>query len=426
MKMVYKDVARRVVVTGLGSVTPLGKCMESTWKSILNMEEAHSHVMETGHTVYSIPDNYLTTTPNRRISRFVQLALQAGQEALLNSGLLPSNHNHNNNHNHNKDDSSKENDVYYYADRGVSVGCGLSCVEEISMAASMEGSTKRLSPYFVPKVLLNSAAGQLSMKYKYGGPNLAPTTACAAGAHAIMDAYHCIQRGDANVMLAGGTESCLDTISLSGFHRLKALSNSTHACPLDVRRNGFIMSEGASILVLEEYQHAMDRNCTTIYGEMIGYGMTADAHHMTQPNGYGAQRAMSMATSGGTTVDYINAHATSTPVGDVMEVNAISNVFSLTHRNSKPMYVSSTKGATGHLLGAAGALEASLCLLSLRDQIIPPTLHLQQPMPEIIESETNHNIVYPTQPLSTNLQTTLSNSFGFGGTNACLLFQRIG
>ena len=417
-------VRRRVVVTGLGGVTPLGKCIESTWKSILHMKEAHSHVMETGHTVYSIPDNYVTTTipsSNRRISRFVQLALQAGQEALLHSGLLLPSSQQTPHHDH--DDEEEE----VYEDRGVSIGCGLSCVEEISMAASMEGRTsmKRLSPYFVPKVLLNSAAGQVSMKFNYGGPNLAPTTACAAGSHAIIDAYHCIQRGDANIMLAGGTESCLDPIALSGFHRLKALSSTSTSSPFDVNRNGFIMSEGASILVLEDYQHAIQRNCTTIYAEIIGYGMTADAHHITQPNGYGAQRAMSMATTTTNDVDYINAHATSTPVGDRMEVNAIYNVFS--PRQNKPLYVSSTKGATGHLLGAAGALEASLSILSLRDQIIPPTLHLQQPMPEIfINSNHHNNIIYPTQPIhTTNLQTTLSNSFGFGGTNACLLFQKI-
>ncbi|EFN53239.1 hypothetical protein CHLNCDRAFT_59740 [Chlorella variabilis] len=313
----------------------------------------------------------------------------------------------------------------------------MSCTADMADAGVLvaEGKLRRLSPFFVPKTLVNMAAGAVSIAHGLQGPNHAVATACATGAHAIGDAFSMIRRGDADVMLAGGTESCVDAIALAGFGRLKALSTryngdpAAASRPFDRHRDGFVMGEGAGVVVLEELQHALDRGAA-IYGEVRGYGLSGDAHHITQPppDGIGAQLAMrgALRQAGLRPRDicYINAHATSTPQGDDIEQRAIAAVFGEAATSASPpgggppLAVSSTKGATGHLLGAAGAVEAIFSLLALRHGVAPATANLADPDPPLLA-----NLV-AGQPcaLAPGPRAVLSNSFGFGGTNAALVF----
>ncbi|KAI5082290.1 hypothetical protein GOP47_0002033 [Adiantum capillus-veneris] len=304
---------------------------------------------------------------------------------------------------------------------GVSIGGGIGCISEITEAAELllQKRIRRLSPFFVPRILINMAAGHVSMKYGFQGPNHAVVTACASGAHSIGDAYRMVSFGDADVMVAGGTECSIDAISIAGFSRAKALSTKYNdepekaSRPFDTNRDGFVIGEGAGIMVLEELEHARHRGAK-IYAEIRGYGMSGDAHHITQPHesGRGAflamQRALNQAGLKPEQVDYINAHATSTPLGDAVETRAIKELFG-EHANCGHLALSSTKGATGHLLGAAGAVEAIFSVLALYHGIAPPTLNLETPDPLFCGQFTP--LVFAT---SKSIDAVLSNSFGFG------------
>lgn len=348
---------------------------------------------------------------------FVQYASIAADEALRDAGWFPS--------------SPSACDT-----TGVAIGAGMSSTYELGQAGRLieHGKIRRLSPYFVPRILVNAAAGAVSMSYNLHGPNHAASTACATGAHAIGDAFRMIQRGDARVMIAGGTESCVDAISISGFARIKALSTAFHdspetaSRPFDKDRDGFVLSEGASMLVLEDASHALARGAR-IYCEIIGYGMSSDAYHVTKPreDGYGArlamQRALSVAGCDPGDVSYINAHATSTPLGDRAELHAIQSLFFDSDRPRKghPLYVSSSKGTLGHLLGAAGAVEAAISCLACYHRRCPPTANLHEtdittvPGCELVSK-------HPVSLRDAPRMAVMSNSFGFGGTNTSLLF----
>lgn len=370
-----------------------------------------------------------------RTARFVQMALMAGQEAAANADLLAWLQT-----GETVEEVSGGNDLdksalQYRRERvGTCIGSGMSSVREVATAAQTaygRNSIRRLSPHFVPKVLSNSAAGRLSLSLGLMGPNHTASTACAAGAHAIGDAMRCIQYGDADVMLAGGAEACIDPLSMGGFCRLKALSTGFNDAPalssrpFDARRDGFVMGEGAAVLVLEESEHAISRGAN-ILCEVKGYGLTGDAHHVTAPDpeGRGAERAMRMALERAgispSAVDYVNAHSTSTPLGDEIEAKAIDRALirdEITSKRETNLYVSSTKGATGHLLGAAGAIEALFAAKSIVEGIIPPTANLE----DVCDPNVGFEYV-PGKPQTSNIDVAMSNSFGFGGTNAALVF----
>jgi len=295
-----------------------------------------------------------------------------------------------------------------------------------------QGKLRRLSPFFVPRILVNAAAGAISMDHGFRGPNHAVSTACATGAHAVGDAFKIIQRGDANVMVAGGTESCIDAISLSGFGRLKALSTKYNdrpeeaSRPFDDARDGFVLSEGCGILILEEAHHAIQRNAH-IYSEIRGYGMSGDAFHITQPpkDGNGAYLAMKMALNDSglqeSDIAYINAHATSTPLGDQAELCAINNMFEESVGEGKCPLISSSKGSLGHLLGAAGAVEAAIAVLSCKHRIAPPNINLENS-----DIETTLDLIgRRAVKLKGDKFGVMSNSFGFGGTNTSLVFATV-
>jgi 3-oxoacyl-[acyl-carrier-protein] synthase II len=479
---------RRVVVTGMGAITPLGTSLVKTWQALVS-QPSHDALGGGGMTTLEdalmlhqggLPESILErelklarTLPcqvaapvqapreimshDNRTSRFVQMALIAGSEAMQQANLMSwlgiSSEDQTDDGTHTSDPDEIQ---QFRRERvGVCIGSGMSGVREVvnAMELVQERGQRRLSPHFVPKVLSNSAAGRLSLEYGLQGPNHSVSTACAAGSHAIGDAMRCIQYNNADVMLAGGAESCIDPLSMAGFCRLGALSTNfppmESSRPFDKLRDGFVMGEGASVLVLEELEHAKRRGAT-ILAELSGYGLTGDAFHITAPDarGRGAQRAMQMALAqaAGNDADgnepyvgYVNAHATSTPKGDEIESRVIDMV--LRHQqhqdqqhgdargsiNHLPLHVSSTKGATGHLLGAAGSIEAAFTVLSLVEQTIPPTRNLHTV--DADESELSGKQMcfsHVTQPLPTHglLQAAMSNSFGFGGTNASLVFQR--
>ncbi|XP_020585305.1 3-oxoacyl-[acyl-carrier-protein] synthase, mitochondrial isoform X2 [Phalaenopsis equestris] len=316
--------------------------------------------------------------------------------------------------------------------QGVSIGGGTGCISDILEAAKLicEKRVRRLSPFFIPRILINMAAGHVSIKYGFRGPNHAAVTACATGAHSIGDAMRMIQFGDADVMVAGGTESSIDALSVAGFCRSRALATKYNSVPevasrpFDCGRDGFVIGEGCGILILEELNHAIHRGAK-IYAEIRGYGMSGDAHHITQPHsdGRGAilsmERALEQSGLLPTDMDYINAHATSTPLGDAVEAKSMEYVFS-NHATSGALAFSSTKGATGHLLGAAGSVEAIFSVLAIHHGIAPLTLNLEKPDPAF------HGSFSPlTASKEMPIRTSLSNSFGFGGTNASLLFTSL-
>jgi 3-oxoacyl-[acyl-carrier-protein] synthase II len=416
---------RRVVVTGMGVVTPLGNTLQQSWKSLLANEcgvttltealqqqtwtseellEQQLRLAETLPCQVAAPVKGIEEDP--RTTRFIQLALIAGQQAMESAQLL---------------DFLQPDQRHYRV--GVSIGSGMSSVRQIIEAYKTisEKGIRKLTPHFVPKVLTNSAAGRLSIEYGLRGPNLAASTACAAGAHSIIDAKRCIQHGDADIMLAGGAEACIDVVSMAGFTRLRALSTNPNpnqaSRPFDKDRDGFVMGEGAAILVLEELEHAMNRGAP-ILAELSGCGMTGDAHHITSPdlNGDGAKRAMQLALKrANKRVQYVNAHATSTPLGDEIEAHAIDGLF-----DTSKLLVSSTKGATGHLLGAAGAVEAAFAVQALVDKTIPATRNLLT----IAGTEAVRFTHVQNVPVhKEDLAVVMSNSFGFGGTNASLVFS---
>jgi 3-oxoacyl-[acyl-carrier-protein] synthase II len=417
---------RRVVVTGLGMVSPLGAGVESTWKQILDSKSGAARIEKfdvsdlpckiacevkrgDGSNGSFLADKWMEPKEQRKVDDFIIFAMGAAGQALEDAGWHP---------------KSAEDQ----ANTGVLIGSGIGGIEGIAETALVlkERGPRRVSPFFIPGRLINLASGYVSIAHGLKGPNHAVVTACSTGAHAIGDAGRMIALGDADVMLAGGTESPINRLSVAGFCACKALSTSFNdtperaSRPYDKDRDGFVMGEGAGVVVLEEYEHAKARGAK-IYAELIGYGLSGDAHHITAPapDGDGAQRCMAMAIRRAgiapAEIDYINAHGTSTPMGDEIELNAVQRIVG---NAAGRISMSSTKSATGHLLGAAGAAEAIFSVLAIRDQIVPPTINLDNP-----SVETSIDLV-PHTPRKREINTVLSNSFGFGGTNASLVFRR--
>jgi 3-oxoacyl-[acyl-carrier-protein] synthase II len=353
-------------------------------------------------------EDYMPKKEIKKMDLFIQFALAAAEEAMQDSGLQVTEEN---------------------AERvGVLVGAGLGGLPAIEKyhSAMLEGGYKKISPFFIPMLITNLAPGQISMKFGAKGPNVSSVSACATGTHSIGDAYHIIARGDADAMIAGGTESTITPLAIGGFNVMRALSTRNDdpqaaSRPFEKNRDGFVMAEGAGILVLEEYEAAKARGAK-IYGEVCGYGLTADAHHLTAPapGGEGAARCMKMAINNAgisaDEVDYINAHGTSTHFNDLYETMAIKTVLG---NHAKNIMVSSTKGMTGHALGAAGGMEAAFALLAMERGVVPPTINYQEPDPEC-------DLDYvPNEARQAEVKVAISNSFGFGGTNASLLFRKV-
>jgi 3-oxoacyl-[acyl-carrier-protein] synthase II len=410
---------RRVVVTGLGLVCGVGKTAPEVWSGLLAGKSGMAEIKAfdlTGHPVRFAaevkdfdPHLFVEKKEARKMGRFIHFAMAASAEAMAHSGLQVTDEN---------------------SDRfGVHIGSGIGGFDVIERehSAMLAGGPRKISPFFIPGSIVNLAAGHVSIKYKARGPNEATATACTSSAHSIGDAFRIIQRGDADAMIAGGTEAAITPMGVGGFAAMKALSTRNddpeHACrPFDKDRDGFVVGEGAGILIMEELESAKARGAK-ILAEVIGYGMSADAFHMTgmAPEGEGCFRAMNAALKvAGITadkIDYVNAHATSTPLGDALESRAIENVFGDRAKDGE-LLVSSTKSMTGHLLGGAGGLEAGITILAMLNQIAPPTMNIVE-----LDPQCRLNYV-PNVPQSARIDYALSNSFGFGGTNGSLIFKR--
>jgi 3-oxoacyl-[acyl-carrier-protein] synthase II len=418
---------RRVVVTGLGMVTPLGCGVEATWRRLLAGESGARRIdtfdvsdlpakiactipRGDGSNGSFNPDHWMEPKEQRKVDHFIVFAMCAARQALADADWKPTN------------DEDQ-------AGTGVLIGSGIGGIEGIAETAVMlkERGPRRVSPFFVPGRLINLAAGYVSIEFGLKGPNHAVVTACSTGAHAIGDAARVIALGDADVMVAGGAESPVNRISIAGFSACRALSTAFNdrpdkaSRPYDRDRDGFVMGEGAGCVVLEEYEHAKSRGAK-IYAELIGYGLSGDAYHITAPaaDGDGAYRCMSAAIRRTglppASIDYINAHGTSTPLGDEIEVKAVERVVG---NAAGRISMSSTKSSIGHLLGAAGAVEAIFSVLAIRDRVAPPTINLDNP-----SVETPLDLV-PHKAHKRDIDVVLSNSFGFGGTNASLVFRRV-
>jgi 3-oxoacyl-[acyl-carrier-protein] synthase II len=412
---------RRVVVTGMGLICGVGNTAPQLWEGLLagksGMAEITAYDLE-GHSVRFAaevkdfdPHVFVEKKEARKMGRFIHFAMAAASEAMAHSGLIV----------------TPENSEMV----GVHIGSGIGGFDVIERehTALMNGGPRKISPFFIPASIINLAAGHVSIKYKARGPNEATATACTSSAHSIGDAFRIIQRGDADAMIAGGAEGAITPLSVGGFAAMKALStrndDPTHACrPFDKDRDGFVVGEGAGILILEALEFAQARGAN-ILAEIIGYGMSGDAYHMTgmAPEGEGCRRAMNAALKvagiSPDKIDYVNAHATSTPLGDALESQAIENVFGERAKNHS-LLVSSTKSMTGHLLGGAGGLEAGITIMAMLHQIVPPTMNLEN-----VDPACRLNYV-PNKPQAARLDYALSNSFGFGGTNGSLVFKRWG
>jgi 3-oxoacyl-[acyl-carrier-protein] synthase II len=418
---------RRVVVTGLGLVTPLADGVEASWSRILDGQSGAGHITgfdTTGlATTYAcqVPlgdgsdgtfnaDTYMEPKEQRKVDTFILFGMAAAQQAVEDAGWMP------------QDRESLER-------TGVLIGSGIGGLNSIANTAVMmeEKGPRRVSPFFVPGALINLISGQVSIRYGFRGPNHSVVTACSTGAHAIGDAARLIMHGDADVMIAGGAEAAICRIGIAGFNACKALSTKraddpTKASrPYDADRDGFVMGEGAGIVVLEEYDHAVARGAR-IYAEVLGYGLSGDAYHITAPaaDGDGAERAMRAALRNAglapSDIDYINAHGTST-MADTIELSAVERLMG---DHAGKVTMSSTKSATGHLLGAAGAIEAIFSVLAIRDQVCPPTINLDNP------AMTSPIDLAPHAKRPRKVDHALSNSFGFGGTNASVVFGKVG
>ena len=418
---------RRVVVTGLGLVTPLGGDVETSWANILAAKSGAGpithfdasdqkcriacEVKPAGHGYGFDPDKRVDHKVQRQVDPFIVYGLDAAGQAIEDAGLLD------------MDDATR-------LRAGCSIGSGiggLPGIEKESLVLAEKGPG-RVSPHFVHGRLINLISGQVSIKYGLMGPNHAVVTACSTGAHSIGDAARMIKDGDADIMLAGGAEATICPIGVAGFAQARALSTNFNneparaSRPYDKDRDGFVMGEGAGVVVLEEYEHAKARGAK-IYAEVVGYGLSGDAYHVTAPHpeGSGAYRAMEMALrKAGVTpsdIDYINAHGTSTPLGDEQELGAVRRLFG---NAISTVSMSSTKSAIGHLLGGAGAVESIFCILAMRDQIVPPTLNLDNP------SEGCEGVdLVPHTAKERQVRAVLNNSFGFGGTNASLVMKQV-
>jgi 3-oxoacyl-[acyl-carrier-protein] synthase II len=414
---------RRVVITGLGLVTPLACGVEASWSRLLESKSGAGPITRfkvddlpariacdvprgDGSNDTFNPDQWVDSKEQRRIDDFILYGLTASQQAMTDSGYEP------------KTEEERER-------AGVLIGSGIGGLDGIEQASILvhEKGPRRLSPFFIPGRLINLASGYVSIRFGYKGPNHSVVTACSTGAHAIGDAARLIALDDADVMLAGGAESAICRIGIAGFVACRALSTGFNdtpekaSRPYDKDRDGFVMGAGAGVVMLEEYEHAKARGAK-IYAEVKGYGLSGDAHHITAPaeDGNGGFRSMRMALKRAgmepADIDYINAHGTSTPLGDEIELRAVERLFG---NSAGKLAMSSTKSSIGHLLGAAGAVEAIFCALAIRDQIAPPTLNLDNP-----SVETQIDLV-PYHPKKMPISAALSNSFGFGGTNASLV-----
>ena len=410
---------RRVVVTGLGLICGVGKTVGEVWEGLLGGRSGMAEIKAfdlTGHPVRFAaevkefdPLLFIEKKEARKMGRFIHFAIAASQEAMDHSGL--------------KVDETNRDRV------GVHIGSGIGGFDVIERehSAMLAGGPRKISPFFIPGSIVNLAAGHVSIRFGARGPNEATATACTSSAHSIGDAFRIIERGDADAMIAGGTEAAITPMGVGGFAAMKALSTRNddpeHACrPFDKDRDGFVVGEGAGILILEELGFARARGAK-ILAEVIGYGMSADAFHMTgmAPEGEGCFRAMTAALKvagiSPDTIDYVNAHATSTPLGDALESKAIENVFG-ERALSHALLVSSTKSMTGHLLGGAGGLEAGITIMAMLDQMAPPTTNIVE-----LDPECRLNYV-ANVPQAAKIDYALSNSFGFGGTNGSLVFRR--
>ena len=418
---------RRVVVTGLGLVTPLGVGVETTWAKLLRGESGVRAIQsfdvsdlqakiagqlprgETSEGNFNA-DDWVEPKEQRRMDPFIVYAMAAAQQAIEDSGARP------------KTEDEKER-------TGVMIGSGIGGLIGIAEGSQVlaEKGPRRVSPFFIPSNLINLASGHVSIRYGLKGPNHAVVTACSTGAHAIGDAARLIQWEDADVMVAGGTEAAVSRLGIAGFAAARALSTGFNdtpekaSRPWDKRRDGFVMGEGAGIVVLEEYERAKARGAK-IYAEVTGYGMSGDAHHITAPaeDGNGGFRSMRAALKRAglktSDIDYVNAHGTSTPLGDEIELGAVKRLFG---EDAYKLSMSSTKSAIGHLLGAAGSVEAIFSVLAIRDQVAPPTLNLEDP------SDGCDIDLVPLAAKKRPIRNALSNSFGFGGTNASLVFSAV-
>ena len=417
---------RRVVVTGLGLVTPLGDGVETSWSRILDGQSGAGPITQFDPeglaTTYAceVPrgdgsdgtfnaDTYLAPKEQRKVDHFILFGIAAAQQAVEDSGWMP------------EDDEGQHR-------TGVLIGSGIGGLNSIANTTVLmeEKGPRRVSPFFVPGALINLISGQVSIKYGFKGPNHSVVTACSTGAHAIGDAGRLIAMGDADVMVAGGAEAAICKIGIAGFNACKALSTKRAddpkkaSRPYDADRDGFVMGEGAGIVVLEELEHAKARGAK-IYGELLGYGLSGDAYHITAPSedGDGAERSMRAALRNAglepKDIDYINAHGTST-MADTIELGAVERMMG---DAASEVTMSSTKSATGHLLGAAGAIEAIFSILAIRDQVAPPTINLDNPAADTVVD------LAPNAKRERKVDVALSNSFGFGGTNASIIFGKL-
>ncbi len=419
---------RRVVITGLGVISPLGRGVEHNWKRLLNGESGISKIEDidlkdipvkiAGQVPWGDaegefnPDSVLPPKDQKKNDKFILYGLAAGSDAIRDCGYIP---------------ETEEEKYRFGVMMGSGIG-GLSTIYENSVSFN-EFGIKKMSPFFIPACLINLISGNLSIMFGLKGPNHACVTACSTGTHAIGDATRIIAMGDADMMVAGGAESAVNVLGLGGFARMRAVTAEFNeepqkaSRPWDKHRSGFVMGEGAGAVVLEEYEHAKARGAK-IYAEVVGYGMSGDAYHITAPSGDGAYRAMKMAAEHAKEhgvelkdINYINAHGTSTPAGDVGEALAVKRLFG---DDMKHVSMSSTKSAIGHLLGAAGAVEAVYTVLALRDQVCPPTLNLDE-----VEEEVADIDLVPLKAKKKEIKAAMSNSFGFGGTNSSIVFKKL-
>ena len=418
---------RRVVITGLGVISPLGRGVEHNWKRLLNGDSGISKIEDIdlkdipvriagrvpwgeGEGEFN-PDSVLPPKDQKKNDKFILYGLAAGADAIRDCGFVP---------------ETEEEKNRFGVMMGSGIG-GLQTIYENSLSFN-ESGIKRISPFFIPASLINLISGNLSIQFGLKGPNHACVTACSTGTHAIGDAARIIAMNDADMMVAGGAESAVNVLGLAGFARMRAVTSDFNdeptkaSRPWDKKRSGFVMGEGAGAVVLEELEHAKARGAK-IYAEVVGYGMSGDAYHITAPSGDGAYRAMKMAADHAKEhgvelkdINYINAHGTSTPAGDVGEALAVKRLFG---DNMKYVSMSSTKSSIGHLLGAAGAVEAVYTVLALRDQICPPTLNLEEVEDEIADMD-----LVPLKAKKKEIKAAMSNSFGFGGTNSSLVLKK--
>ncbi|HYC02525.1 MAG TPA: beta-ketoacyl-ACP synthase II [Azospirillaceae bacterium] len=417
---------RRVVVTGMGLVTPLGVGVKKNWERLIAGESGIRTIerfdvsdlpckiagqVERGDTASGLfnPDDFMPPKDQKKVDDFILYAIAAAAEAVKDSGWVAD-----------EDEKAWRTGVMI----GSGIG-GLPAIYESSIILHEKGP-RRISPFFIPSALINLASGHVSIQYGFKGPNHSAVTACSTGAHAIGDAARLIMWDDADVMIAGGAESAVARLGIAGFAAARALSTSYNdtptaaSRPYDQGRDGFVMGEGAGVVVLEEYEHAKKRGAT-IYAELVGYGLSGDAYHITAPaeDGDGAFRSMrgafQRAGLNPEDVDYVNAHGTSTPLGDVIELGAVKRLFGSAMAKTS---MSSTKSAIGHLLGAAGSVEAIYSIMSVLNSVVPPTLNLENPSPECEGVD-----LVPKQAKERKVRAALSNSFGFGGTNASLIFK---